>query len=87
VWEIAVKYRRGTLRLPVPPDQRISAARGRYGISALPIDEEAAVHVVKRPALHADPFDLMLVSQAIVHGLTIVTPDPLVTQYPARTMW
>jgi PIN domain nuclease of toxin-antitoxin system len=29
----------------------------------------------------------MLVSQAIVHGLTIVTPDPLVTQYPARTMW
>jgi PIN domain nuclease of toxin-antitoxin system len=29
----------------------------------------------------------MLVSQAIIHGLTIVTPDPLVTQYPARTMW
>jgi PIN domain nuclease of toxin-antitoxin system len=29
----------------------------------------------------------MLVSQAIVHGLTIVTPDPLVTQYPARTIW
>jgi PIN domain nuclease of toxin-antitoxin system len=42
---------------------------------------------VKLPALHADPFDRMLVSQAIVHGLTIVTPDPLVTQYPARTMW
>jgi len=39
------------------------------------------------PLLHADPFDRILVSQAIVHGLTIVTPDPLVTQYPARTFW
>ena len=55
--------------------------------AALPIDEESALHVAKLPALHADPFDRMLVSQAIVHGLAIVTPDPLVTQYPARTLW
>ena len=87
VWEIAVKFSKGALRLPVPPDRLIAAARERYGISSLPIDEESAIHVVKLPALHADPFDRMLVSQAIVHGLTIVTPDPLVTQYPARTMW
>ena len=40
-------------------------------------DIDVAVHSAKD----------MLVSQAIVHGLTIVTPDPLVTQYPARTMW
>jgi PIN domain nuclease of toxin-antitoxin system len=39
------------------------------------------------PDLHRDPFDRLLVSQAIVHGLTILTPDPLVTQYPARTIW
>jgi PIN domain nuclease of toxin-antitoxin system len=87
VWEIAVKFSKGSLRLPVPPDQLIPAARDRYGISALPIDEESALHIIKLPALHADPFDRMLISQAIVHGLTIVTPDPLVTQYPARTMW
>ncbi|HTH03250.1 MAG TPA: type II toxin-antitoxin system VapC family toxin [Vicinamibacterales bacterium] len=87
VWEIAVKFSKGALRLPVPPDRLIAAARERYGISSLPIDEESAIHVVKLPALHADPFDRMLVSQAIVHGLTIVTPDPLVTQYPARTLW
>jgi PIN domain nuclease of toxin-antitoxin system len=37
--------------------------------------------------LHADPFDRMLVSPAIVHGLTIVTPDPHITRYPARTIW
>lgn len=87
VWEISVKFAKGSLRLPEPPDRLVPAARKHYGIAPLAIDEESALHVVKLPALHADPFDRMLVSQAIVHGLTIVTPDPLVTQYPARTMW
>lgn len=87
VWEISLKFAKGMLRLPDPPDHLVPAARQRYGIWTLPIDEESALHIMKLPALHADPFDRMLVSQAIVHGLTIVTPDPLVTQYPARTMW
>jgi len=87
VWEISVKYAKGTLSLTEPPNRLVPAARQRYAISALPIDEASALHVVKLPPLHTDPFDRMLVSQAIVHGMTIVTPDPLVTQYPARTMW
>ena len=86
-WEIAIKHAKGTLRLSQPPERLVPAARERYGFNSLPIDEESALHVAKLPRLHADPFDRMLVSQAIVHGLTIVTPDPLVTQYPARTMW
>jgi PIN domain nuclease of toxin-antitoxin system len=86
-WEMAIKHAKGTLRLPVPPDRLVPAARERYRLASLPIDEESALHVAKLPRLHADPFDRMLVSQAIVHGLTIVTPDPLVTQYPARTIW
>jgi PIN domain nuclease of toxin-antitoxin system len=43
--------------------------------------------VAKLPPLTRDPFDRILVSQAIVHGLTIVTPDPAVTGYPIVTMW
>jgi PIN domain nuclease of toxin-antitoxin system len=86
-WEIAIKHAKGTLRLTMPPERFVPGARARYGLAALPIDEESALHIGKLPPLHADPFDRMLVSQAIVHGLTIVTPDPLVTQYPARTMW
>jgi PIN domain nuclease of toxin-antitoxin system len=86
-WEIAIKYAKGSLRLTLPPDRFVHAARARYGFSALPMDEESALHIARLPPLHADPFDRMLISQAIVHGLTIVTPDPLVTQYPARTMW
>ena len=86
-WEIAIKYAKGVLRLHEPPDRLVPATRARYGFAPLPIDEESALHIGKLPPLHADPFDRMLVSQAIVHGLTIVTPDPLVTQYPARTIW
>jgi PIN domain nuclease of toxin-antitoxin system len=86
-WEIAIKHAKGALRLSRPPETLVPAARERYGFQSLPIDEASALHVAKLPRLHTDPFDRMLVSQAIVHGLTIVTPDPLVTQYPARTMW
>jgi PIN domain nuclease of toxin-antitoxin system len=86
-WEIAIKHGRGRLPLPVPLEQFLSTLRKRHGLGSLPVDEESALHVTKLPRLHADPFDRMLVSQAIVHGLTIVTPDPLVTQYPARTLW
>jgi PIN domain nuclease of toxin-antitoxin system len=83
-WEIAVKHGLGRLPLPEPPDRFVREA---HGIAALPIDEESALHVSRLPALHRDPFDRMLVSQAIVHGLTILTPDDLVTQYPGRTTW
>ena len=86
-WEIAIKYAKRALLLRHPPAEFMSKVRTRYGLSTLPIDEDSALHVAKLPPLHADPFDRMLVSQAIVHGLTIVTPDPLVTQYPALTMW
>lgn len=86
-WEIAIKFAKGALRLPEAPDRLLPAARARYGFDSLAISEESALHLTKLPPLHADPFDRMLVSQAIVHGLTIVTPDPLVTQYPARTLW
>ncbi len=86
-WEIAIKHARGALRFSRSPEGLVPAARERYGFQSLPIDEASALHVAKLPRLHSDPFDRMLVSQAIVHGLTIVTPDPLVTQYPARTMW
>jgi PIN domain nuclease of toxin-antitoxin system len=86
-WEIAIKHAKGTLRLSQAPERLVPAARERYAFETLPVDEESALHVGKLPLLHSDPFDRLLVSQAIVHGLTIVTPDPLVTQYPARTMW
>jgi PIN domain nuclease of toxin-antitoxin system len=86
-WEIAIKVGTGRLALREDPDRFVPRHRTAAGFAALPIDEESALHVWRLPTLHRDPFDRMLVSQAIVHGMTILTPDPLVTQYPARTTW
>ncbi len=86
-WEIAVKHRLGRLPLPAPPDEFVPAQRSAHGLEPLAVDEEAALHVAKLPDLHRDPFDRMLVAQAIVGGLVLLTPDDQVRRYPARTLW
>ena len=87
VWEIVVKHGAGKLRLPEPPDRLVATERALRGIATLPFEEEAACQGVRLPPLHRDPFDRMLIAQAIAHGLAIVTPDPLIAQYPVRTIW
>lgn len=86
-WEIAVKHRLGRLPLPEAPALFVPVQRAAHGIEALPIDEESALHVAKLSDLHRDPFDRMLVAQAIVGGLVLVTPDDAIRQYPVRTLW
>ena len=86
-WEISLKYGLGRLPLPEPPDQLIPSQRQLHGIESLPLDEEATFYLTKLPEYHKDPFDRMLVCQAIVLGLTILTPDKLIKQYPARAIW
>jgi PIN domain nuclease of toxin-antitoxin system len=87
VWEVITKHQRGKLPLPEPPERLIAAERKLRGISALAFDEESAFQGSKLPWLHRDPFDRMLIAQAIAHGLAIVTPDPQIAQYPIRVMW
>lgn len=86
-WEIAVKHRLGKLPLPVAPGEFVPVQRAAHGIEALPVDEEAALHVTKLPDLHRDPFDRILIAQALVGGLVLVTPDGPIRQYPVRTLW
>lgn len=87
VWEITIKHGLGKLPLPKPLDEYIARFRDKTAAESLPIDEESALHVLRLPRAHSDPFDRMLVAQAIVHGMTILTPDALIRQYPARTLW
>jgi PIN domain nuclease of toxin-antitoxin system len=86
-WEIAIKHRLGKLPLPAPPEEFVPHQREAHGIETLPVDEEAALHLAKLPDLHRDPFDRMLVAQALVAGLVVATPDALIRQYPVRTLW
>jgi PIN domain nuclease of toxin-antitoxin system len=86
-WEVAVKHRLGKLPLPEAPDEFVPAQRVAHGIEPLPVDEESALHVAKLPDLHRDPFDRMLVAQALVGGLVVLTPDRAIRQYPVRALW
>lgn len=86
-WEISVKHALGRLSLPDDPMRFVADERARHRIEALPIDEVAALNVGRLPPLHRDPFDRMLVSQAVLGGYTILTPDRAITQYPAATAW
>ena len=87
VWEINVKYRLGKLSLPLSPDKFIPKERKRHMITRLDLSEQDTFQLLKLPDLHKDPFDRMLVCQAIENSLTILTPDPLVAQYPIRSFW
>ncbi len=86
-WEIAVKHILGSLPLPKPPDPFVVQMRRAMGIDSLALDEEAALQIAKLPLLHRDPFDRMLICQAVVHGLVLVTPDERITRYAIRTHW
>ena len=66
---------------------RASRPIERHGISSLPLDESALAHLEKLPAVHRDPFDRMLVCQAIQHELEIATTDEVVQRYPVKTVW
>jgi PIN domain nuclease of toxin-antitoxin system len=82
VWEAVVKYQIGKLPLPGPPEVFLPAERQAHGISSLAIDEETMPHLAGLPLHHRDPFDRILVAQALQHGLTVATVDPAVAVYP-----
>lgn len=86
-WEISVKHGLGKLPLPAPPERFVPAQREYHGVTSLDLDEESVLQVHRLPALHRDPFDRAIVCQAIVHGLGVLTPDPLIAQYPVRCIW
>ena len=87
VMEIAIKSSQGRLSLPEPAHSYVPSRRAVYQIDSLPIDEESALQIEKLPRIHGDPFDRILICQSIVHGMTILTPDQLISQYPARVVW
>ena len=82
VWEAAVKVAAGRLRMPIGLDEAATAA----GFAELPVGWRSARRAAALPPLHADPFDRMLVAQALDEGLVLVTRDRAVLQYPVPTL-
>lgn len=86
-WEISLKYSLGRLPFPDNPEKYIPRQREKHKIAILPLNEESALKISHLPLLHKDPFDRMLICQAISHGLIILTPDLDIQKYSVRTMW
>lgn len=81
VWEISIKYAADKLRLPAPPQDFVQELQWRLRLSVLPIELPHAIRAGGLPALHRDPFDRMLIAQAQLLELPIVTVDPKLAQY------
>jgi PIN domain nuclease of toxin-antitoxin system len=86
VWEAVIKHALGKLPLPEAPAEYLPRQRVAHRISPLPIEEGAFVHLASLPSLHRDPFDRMLIAQALQHGLTLVTVDDAVLAYPVPVL-
>jgi len=86
LWEAIVKHQLGKLPLPEAPEIYLPLQRDRHQIVSLPLEEASVARLADLPPLHRDPFDRMLVCQAIQHTLTIVTIDDLITQYPVAAL-
>jgi len=87
VWEIIVKNQLGKLPLPDTPEQFINEQCEKHFIENIALDTKAIYHLTELPTFHRDPFDRMLICQAIEHNLTLLTSDELITQYPVKTAW
>jgi PIN domain nuclease of toxin-antitoxin system len=80
-WEIAIKHALGKLTLPEPPQKYVPARLDALRTSSLPIDHDHALRVAALPPHHRDPFDRMLVAQAQLENLPLLTADPIFGRY------
>jgi len=86
-WEIAIKAQLGRLQLPDEPQRFILEQLSLNAIQSLPIQINHALHVFSLPDHHRDPFDRILISQAQLEGLPIVTGAPQIALYPVEIIW
>ncbi len=85
-WEIAIKYQVGRLPLPEPPERYVPSRLRAIGARGLAVEHAHALGVAALAPLHRDPFDRLIVAQARMLDLTIVTADAAVSQYPVQTV-
>ncbi len=87
VREMQVKSQIGRLDLPTSVLDIVTRQSQENGIELLPISLAHMVALTRIPTHHGDPFDYLLISQALVEDLTIITQKPLIAKYPVKVMW
>jgi len=87
VWEIAIKVGVGRMDLPDAVERYIPERLRHDGFELIPIELRHAFRAGTLPRIHGDPFDRMLVAQAQVEGIPILTADPAISRYDVETIW
>ena len=83
-WEIAIKHTLGKLKLPGAPGDLVPEWMTRTGVTPLAVLHRHALHVTSLPPHHRDPFDRLLVAQAQVEDLTVLTADRQFERYAVK---
>lgn len=86
-WEVAIKVSTGKYALHVPFSVFIQEAIVDNGFALLPIEPRHTAELVGLPYHHRDPFDRLLIAQAIVEHLDVVSADSALDSYPIRRIW
>jgi PIN domain nuclease of toxin-antitoxin system len=86
-YEIAYKAEQGRLTLPETPEAYMRDRLAANGFVSMPIELGHALRAATLPKIHGDPFDRMLVAQAQLERLPILTADPAITRYDVETIW
>jgi PIN domain nuclease of toxin-antitoxin system len=86
-WEVCLKWLAKKISLPAPPRQWLAEQANTWQTERIPFELDHFFRTCELPELHKDPFDRMLVAQAITRGLTIVTPDSAIHAYPVAVLW
>lgn len=86
-WEVVIKHALGKLSLPIPPAEYIPSRMAALGHLSLPIEQRQTLQVAGLPLHHKDPFDRILVAQAQVEDIQLVTADRLMAPYDVRVIW
>jgi PIN domain nuclease of toxin-antitoxin system len=86
-WEMAIKVSIGKLELDGTVERFVPHHLAVNGFRELPVELRHAAGVARLPLLHRDPFDRLLVSQALVENLAIVSADPVFRRYGVKRIW
>ncbi|GMV88749.1 MAG: hypothetical protein AMXMBFR81_16800 [Chthonomonas sp.] len=87
IWELELKVQLGKLVVGIPVREAVQRMIAVLGLQVVDLDMASAFRSATLPLLHRDPFDRMLICQAIEHGCTLVTSDTMMRSYPVRTLW
>jgi PIN domain nuclease of toxin-antitoxin system len=86
-WEIAIKTKLGKFQLPEVPSRYVPKRLAEQGIRSLPINQDHSLRVYDLPLHHFDPFDRIIIAQALVEEMTVLTSDRVFEKYPIDVVW